>query len=249
MADQPDLKKKLLGWVQGALNKVESALETQGEETAAPATPPARPASPTGALTGPPARGSGQLPPINRPPVTGSLARGSDSLVRGRAPEAPRAAPASPTSPLRSPEEEAAESKKRLAFIMAYMKDPEGDAAFKDKPLVYRILSEERAYQQSQLVLLEAEFKQLPPSAASLGLSEEEALADARFDGLEERRAELENRLNTARTRQTQLFMLMKKLTGVKGKTGGTGFLAPPKLPQRRADDMPFQSGGDKPEA
>lgn len=239
MAETPDIKKKLLGWMQGALNKVESALEAQTEA------PPARKPAPTGSLAGPPARGSGTLPPINRPPVTGPLNRGSDSLVRGSAPEAPRPAAPSPTTPLRSPEEEAAESKKRLGFIMAYMKNPEAEAAFKNKPLVYKILSEERAYQQSQIVLWEAEFKQLPPPAASLGLSEEEIAADPRFDGLEERRAELENRLNTAKTRQSQLFTLMKKLTGVKGKTGGTGFLAPTQLPQRRADDQPFMPDGE----
>ncbi|MFP5502365.1 MAG: hypothetical protein ACLGIN_07730 [Candidatus Sericytochromatia bacterium] len=226
--NQDGLKKTLLGWVQGALHKVEHALD----EPEAPVEAPA-PKAPTGGLKPPgsgplPRPGSGPLPaapPVTRrAPDTGSLNRSTDSLVRASGPlPPPRAA-----APVRTPEEEAAESKKRLGFITAYMKNPQGDPAFEDRALVYKILSEERAYQQAQIVQQQQALKQLPPPAEAMGLTPEEAAEDPRYDDLEARRSAIEERLKTAQSRQTQLFMLMKKLTGVKGKTGGTGFLSTP---------------------
>lgn len=237
--NQDGLKKTLLGWVQGALHKVEHALETPPEGAPAEAEAPAA-KTPTGglALTGKVSTGglalpgqaaTGGLAPApgpRRAPNTGSLSNGSDSLVRtGSGPlPAAKAAPA----PARTPEEAAAESKKRLGFITAYMKDPASDPAFRDKALVYKILSEERAYQQGLIVEQQQALKHLPPPAEAMGLTPEEAAEDPRYDGLEERRAALEEKLKTAQSRQTQLFMLMKKLTGVKGKTGGTGFIQGP---------------------
>lgn len=227
--NQDGLKKTLLGWVQDALHKVEHALDVP-EGEAAPA-----PKAPTGGLQPPgsgqlPKPGSGQLPAVppvtRRAPDTGSLNSRTDSLVRASGPlPAPRAAA---SGPLRTPEEEAAESKKRLGFITAYMKNPKGDPAFEDRALVYKVLSEERAYQQAQIVTVQQELKQLPPPAEAMGLTPEEAADDPRYENLEARRSAIEERLRTAQSRQTQLFMLMKKLTGVKGKTGGTGFLSTP---------------------
>lgn len=159
-------------------------------------------------------------------PGSGRLA--GDGLSLGNsAPSAPK--PAVTTGPLpteRSPEEEATESKKRLALILAYMKNPEGDPSFKDKPLMYKILTEERSYQQAQILGMTRDLEQMPPPAHTMGLSEEAAAADPVYAGLEDRRAALQKQINTAQTRQTQMFMLMKKLTGKTGKTGGTGFLA-----------------------
>ncbi|MNT37770.1 hypothetical protein D3C72_1739260 [compost metagenome] len=39
------------------------------------------------------------------------------------------------------------------------------------------------------------------------------------------RKEALEQQIQGTRNRLTQLFMLLKHITGVKGKTGGTGFL------------------------
>ncbi|MFN3431795.1 MAG: hypothetical protein ACK46X_17810, partial [Candidatus Sericytochromatia bacterium] len=101
-----------------------------------------------------------------------------------------------------------------------------------DKPLMYKILTEERSYQQAQILAMTRELDQFPPPAHTMGLSEEEAAADPVYAGLEDRRAALQKQVNTAQTRQTQMFMLMKKLTGKTGKTGGTGFLgAKPEAP------------------
>jgi len=121
--------------------------------------------------------------------------------VPGEPAEAPPAEP-------KLPEDPQAASRRRMAFIVAYMKDPTSDPDFADKPLVYRIFTEEREYQQ-QLV------NTLKPQLERLGA-----------DASPEHRAELEHRLKTAQNRQSQLFLQLKKLTGVKGKTGGTGFLS-----------------------
>jgi hypothetical protein len=232
------IKKKLLGWVQGALGKLENALD---EKAAAPQPqqPPARPgAAPgsgalgkpaTGGLNRPAAPGSGPLKgasgplggqalPGQRAASTGGLARGSDNLVRSTPPAAgPASGPLMPPAPpQKDPEEAAAESKQRMGFIIAYMNDPEGDPLFKDKQLVYKILTEERSDQQNLIVRLSEEAKALAPG--------------------DPQAIELEAQIGNARTRQGQLFTLLKRLTGIRGKTGGTGFIAkaadtPPPFP------------------
>lgn len=226
------LKKKLMGWVQGALGKLETALDEK-PSAPQPSAPPqpqaARPA--TGGLnrpaTGPLKGASGPLPGTAQPgaapraAATGNLNRGSDSLVRSAAPAATSSAPLMPPAPpTKSPEEAAEESKQRMGFIIAYMNDPEGDPLFQDKQLVYKILTEERSYQQNLIVRLTEEAKRLPPNSG--------------------RAVELEAEIGTARTRQGQLFTLLKRLTGVRGKTGGTGFIA-------KAQDTPPPFPGDSP--
>ncbi|MFN3429697.1 MAG: hypothetical protein ACK46X_07070 [Candidatus Sericytochromatia bacterium] len=230
MADgrgEPPIKKKLLGWVQGALGKLEQALD----EKPAAAAPAAKPAPGTGPLARAATPGTGALPqspaqpstgPLNRPnpapapaaraPQTGRLGTGTDSLTRSATPAPSDSGflPAPP--PVKDPEVAAAESKERMGFIIAYMQDPEGDPAFQDKQLVYKVLTEERSYQQNLLVKLSEELKALPPG--------------------DERALEVEALIANARTRQGQLFTLLKRLTGVRGKTGGTGFIAKaPELP------------------
>lgn len=210
------LKKKLLGWVQSAVSKVNEVIEEEQARVAQPARPVAPPAAPeralqTGRLGRPGsdtfARASSA--PFGAPPPQ----PGTDNLERIPAAAAPGVLS---TGPLKTPEEEAAESKKRMAFIVAYMKDPAGDPAFRDKTLVYRILTEERTYQQHLIGLLKNELSALP------------APAEPPDEAVEECRAEIQARIDAAKTRQGQLFVLMKKLTGVRGKTGGTGFLVPP---------------------
>jgi hypothetical protein len=236
------LKKKLFGWVQSTLGKLEQALDDKApadKPATGPASPPpARPA--TGSLPGqrapqggsgrlPAQPGSGQLPPQGgsgrlpaqpgptapRAAATGQLRSGTDSLTRSGPPPAGTGSFLPPPPPQKAPEVAAAESAERMAFIIAYMKDPEGDPVFKDKQMVYKVLTEERSYQQNQIVRLVEALKGLDPEAP-------EAVS-------------LNEQLDTARTRQGQLFTLLKRLTGVRGKTGGTGFIAkaaePPPLP------------------
>lgn len=219
------LKKKLFGWVQDTLGKLEQALDEKppADKPAAQPPAPARPA--TGSLPGqraaqpgsgrlPVQPGSGRLPAQPGAPVppgapraaaTGQLRSGTDSLTRsGPAPGSGNLLP--PPPPPKDPEVAAAESAERMAFIIAYMKDPEGDPVFKDKQMVYKVLTEERSYQQNQIVRLVEALKELAP---------EDPEAES-----------LNAQLDTARTRQGQLFTLLKRLTGVRGKTGGTGFIA-----------------------
>lgn len=236
--DGNSLKKSLLGWATGALKKIESAID---EAAATPAAAPPR-AAQTGELTPPgsgrlsgaqalPGQRAGSTADLKKPassplPGSGQLGKSDGLSLSGPLPTAAPKAPAAPPEPTKSPEEQAEESKKRLKLILAYMKDPESDPVFKNKPLMYRILTEERSFQQAQIVSLGDELEKLPPPASAMGLSEEEAEADPLYAGLEDRRKALQDKLHVCQTRQTQLFTLMKKLTGVKGKTGGTGFLA-----------------------
>lgn len=163
------MKKRLLGLVRGALEKVERSLDPQD--------PPRVQARATAPL-----RGSGAQ-----------------------------------TTPLKTPEEAAADSRKRLALILAFAKDPTGHPAFQDKALVYRVLQEERAYQQAQFNRLSAELQRLPQSSSDL-MPQDEATS----------RSGLVEALQKVKSRQSHLFTLMKNLTGVQGRTGGTGFLVPP---------------------
>jgi hypothetical protein len=228
-SEDKSIKKSLLGWATGALNKLQTSLEPPAPKpgAAAPSAAPRpapRPAQ-TGDLFTPTNRKSGtlQLPKAAaRGAQTGEL----DKPIP-RVPLEPPAGSGPLPSMAATPEEEAAESKKRLALILAYMKNPEGDPTFKNKPLMYRILTEERTYQQGQIAQMNEALAQMPPPAAHMGLTEKQAAEDPVYAGLEERRAELQKRIDVSQTRQTQLFMLMKKLTGKTGKTGGTGFLAP----------------------
>ena len=188
------LKKKLLGWVRGTLGKLEQALDD------GPAAPAPMPGPAPGAAPGAPTR--------PRAPATAQLKNGTDQLSRTPAPEEPPAAPA----PEQDPAAAAAESQKRMGFIVAYMKDPSSDPAFSDKQLVYKVLTEERSYQQQLVVALTEERRFLVPD--------------------DPRVAEIDAQMGTARQRQSQLFALLKRLTGVRGKTGGTGFIsAPPEMP------------------
>lgn len=213
--DAPKPLKQLLGWAQKALGKAE-----------APAPAPAAPALPPAAAPARPATGTLPPPTPPRAPAarqTGSLSSGSSTLsLSAHARALPRAsatgdlstpptAGASPADAGTGETPEAA-SKRRLGVIMAFMKAPESDPAFKNKPLMYRILSEERTYQQEQI------------------LQHQEAL---RFADPEDEAAyaQLEAALATAQKRQAQLFTLLKELTGKRGKTGGTGFISTDQLP------------------
>ncbi len=177
-----------------------------------PAEPTAAPAAEAPQRTDPEAPTQWAQPAADVPPARTRAAKTGDLPGDPPAP----ATRASPTRP--AAEDPATASRRRMAFIVAYMKDPTSDPDFNDKPLVYRILSEERAYQQSMIGTLQEDLRRLamaPPDNAEAA----------------ERREELDARLKTAQNRQSQLFLQLKKLTGVKGKTGGTGFLVATDLP------------------
>ncbi|MDB5097288.1 MAG: hypothetical protein JWM80_1709 [Cyanobacteria bacterium RYN_339] len=120
--------------------------------------------------------------------------------------KAPAPAPADPAA-------EAANSAKRMRYIVAYLRDAQGHPSFADKPLVFRVFSEEHAYQQAQQGRLELELQRLPPSAESLGIGPGEAV-DPIFEGLEERRAGFQRELATCRKRQAQFIALMRQVLG-----------------------------------
>lgn len=123
------------------------------------------------------------------------------------------------TTPPPSPDE-AELSRRRLALIVAYAKDPTSEAIFADRPAFYRLLVQERAYQQALAQRFTAECDA------------------ARARGDESALAELEAALATALNRQAKVFKFMKDLTGVHGRSGGTGVLTrvprPPLAPAVR---------------
>ncbi len=116
-------------------------------------------------------------------------------------------------------------SRKRLGFIMRYAKDPKSDPRFADKPLVYRVMAEERAYQQAQLV------------DARKGLRALDADPGADPDEAARRRAELEGQIDQARRVQSQIFGLTKALTGQRQATG-SGLMAVPVDTSLPVEDM-----------
>lgn len=227
-------KKGLMGWISGAVSQLEARAETAAAEATKPVSSPSGPLPPAHATPKPVSSPSGPLPPakggsgpLGGPVRSASLKLPGSGPLRaagtGELPVRPATPVATPSGPLPLatplPKDEPAEdpasaSRRRMAFIVAYMKDPKGDPDFADKPLVYRIFAEERDHQQQLVNTLQQQLERLPAGEA-------------------ERRAELEQRHKTAQTRQSQLFLQLKKLTGVKGKTGGTGFLmAPDTLPE-----------------
>jgi hypothetical protein len=135
----------------------------------------------------------------------------------------------------RKQEEAAAESRKRMAFIVTYVKDPSAKAIFQEREAVYKVLTDERAYQHELIQRLEAERAQLPPHPEAMGLTREQWQADPTLVAVEEGRATLEKRLKQAQAVQTQIFGLLKTLTGATGASGAD-FIAPPPDPTVTAE-------------
>ena len=148
---------------------------------------------------------------------TDSSNQGADAYVgRGRQ-TAPLAGLSTTPLPLPdlTPEQKAEESKKRMAVIMTYMKDKNAVPEFKDPKFIYKIISDERTFQTERVGLLEADLRELVLGWAG----------DREDPDFLERKEALEQQIQGTRNRLSQLFMLLKHITGVKGKTGGTGFL------------------------
>lgn len=185
-------------------------------------------------------KGTAKAPERPPSPAPAAAKASTRPLPQRRASETGVLGEATNTQPLKTPEEEADESAQRLAFILDYMRNPGGNPAFQDKPLMYRILNEERDYQQRRVIDLQNQLRRLPPPPSAMGLSEAEVAGNPQYEGLDERRAELSQALGTARTRQGQIFTLMKRLTGKTGRTGGTDFLVEPTEPPRgRTEPLP----------
>ncbi|MEB3198597.1 MAG: hypothetical protein VKP62_15475 [Candidatus Sericytochromatia bacterium] len=99
--------------------------------------------------------------------------------------------------------EQAALSDRRMNFIVQYLKDPSSSPDFSNKPLVYRIVTQERSYQQALVGRLQQQLESAPSA----------------------QRGSLQETLLEAQRRQSQLFIVLKKITGRSGHTGGTGYL------------------------
>lgn len=125
----------------------------------------------------------------------------------------------------------AAASRKRMAFIVAYVKDPASNPIFAEKATVFQVLTEERTHQVGLLQDAEAELGRLPPPPAELGMTSEEVAADPRLVAQEARRAELQQKVGQAKAVQAQIFNLLKQIAGIQGETGGEHWVAPPEVP------------------
>lgn len=126
--------------------------------------------------------------------------------------------------PPKPTEEEAEASARRLAYIMAYTRAPEGDPDFADESVLFSILSKEQVYQRREVRRLAAVIAALPPPGAAMGLTPEEIAANPRFAEAEAVRATLIKAHAQATAAQAKIFRLMKKLVGMAGlSTGGTG--------------------------
>lgn len=112
----------------------------------------------------------------------------------GATPEEARAA-AEEAAPARLSHEEI--SGRRMSLIMQWMEDPEGNPALQDITVVYRIVAEEREYQQDRVMDLGMRLRFLPP------MTDNEPAAQA------SQRAKMMRDLETARTRQIQLQELL----------------------------------------
>ena len=172
--------------------------------------------------------------------ITGALNAAVTNPLGPRAAAAPSvAAPPVPvvpprgtaTEPLATPEEDESESKKRMKVIMAYLKEPNGHPLFADKPAFLKILTDERAYLHRLIFEQQKRIKTLGVVLASQPHPSGEAEPSTEVQAQQTEVAELEAQVARFQQRQAQIFQIMKKLTGIKRSTGGTGFLAAPPTP------------------
>lgn len=120
-----------------------------------------------------------------------------------------------------TPEEKAEESKRRMALIVTYLKNPETLGDLKDSRFLYKVITDEREYLMEVIAEWQSQLRDLCESWT--GDIEDDIFVSARD--------ELAGQIEGLKQKQAQMFMMLKKLTGVKGKTGGTGFLVMPSKP------------------
>lgn len=152
--------------------------------------------------------------------ITGNLSKTVASARAGaqNIPPAPdRNVPLSAQAPAQSAEQRAQESAERSRFIAAYQQNPTALPEFQDPRHVYKVIADERTYQTELATALQEQHKIL-----LLGWSGSQQ--DPAFLA---KKAALETQIQAARDKLTELFLLLKSVTGIKRKTGGTGFLPP----------------------
>ena len=127
---------------------------------------------------------------MNRPLATGGLNQ-AQSTGRLNAPAGPSDAELSP---------------RRLAMIEDYMKGEYKLEQMKDPAYMYKIVSDERAYQTRLLFEWKKQIQAMPPGHPKA--------------------EELQARIKKAQAITTNLFKVLKRITGAEGSTGGTDFLS-----------------------
>lgn len=128
-------------------------------------------------------------------------------------------------------EAEAAESRKRMAFIVKYVKDPSAHELFADKTVVYHVFAEERTYQVQLLARHRQALARLGPDARAMGLSEAEIAADPQLAAQEQQRAALTRQIAHTTAVRTQLLTIMARLTGVAIDEAALAFEPEPERP------------------
>ena len=128
---------------------------------------------------------------ISRPKVTGGL---SEGRTTARLNVAAGAAP---------PEREL--SPRRLAMIEDYMNGEFRLELMKDPAYMYKIVSDERAYQTRLLFEWKNRLESMPAGSPKA--------------------EELQAKIKRAQSIATNLFQVLKRITGTEGSTGGTDFL------------------------
>jgi hypothetical protein len=116
--------------------------------------------------------------------------------------------------------EEVEASKRRMAMIVAYLQDPEGAPVFKDRTVMFRVVTEERTYQQAQIRRLLTWQESMPPGEVPT-----------------ECRIAVGERLKKGREVQSELYHLLQDISGVHNR-GGTDF-----LPRLEASGAPMRPG------
>lgn len=128
----------------------------------------------------------------------------------------PNSRPLQPPPDYRTYDEKVKESKDRQTFITSYRRNPKLIPEFQDKQFVYKIVTDERSYQKERLDLLQAEFKRLVLDPMQFPPDDPE---------VQRKRAELEAQIQECNDNLTGLFLLLKQITGITKKTGGTHYL------------------------
>ncbi len=150
--------------------------------------------------------------PVKRPPPS---AAGQDGFKRTAEMNRPMATgglnQAQPTGRLNSPATPAGPSDtelspRRLAMIEDYMKGEYKLEQMKDPAYMYKIVSDERAYQTRLLFEWRKQIQALPAGHPKA--------------------EELQARIKKAQAITTNLFKVLKRITGAEGNTGGTDFLS-----------------------
>jgi hypothetical protein len=215
------IKQSLLGWLKNTLTPTQRPAPQASSETPAPAPHAPSSSRQESSLSLPGTAGT-----TRRAASTGALTGGATNPLgassfpknQGLSGTPVQGARGRPTAPLQTPEDAEAESHMRMRVITGYLKDPLSHPIFSDKPAFLKILTEERSHLHTQIHVIQTQLESLgsPPNPSARQCSEAAPEAD------------LHARLAKYQQRQAQIYQIMKRVTGIKKSTGGTGFLTPP---------------------